>query len=344
MGKLKATQKALNSALDMSHAARMQRAQEQGFDTDVYHGTAGDFSSFTQTGSNTKARSAKEAVWLTDDPNVANGYARMAAEDAPVQKLIDDSRAAELDGNWDRAHELTVQAEELEGSGSLIDAGGQNVIPAKIRSANLMEIDAEGATMSDLDESQLYQWSQEAKAQGYEGLKINNFSDNADWGEYRPATHYAIFDPANIRSTSAAFDPANAGKNDLLGNATPEALAATAMAGAAATFLQRREEKKGKYDALRARLLDAVGKANWAAGQAMEALSMPMQGYHGLSAVAGDLTAGASLQDALMRGGTVARQPIEQTAYDLGGAVTDATGSPLAGTAVNVGVNLAEPF
>jgi hypothetical protein len=33
-------------------------------------------------------------------------------------------------------------------------------------------------------------------------------------------------------------------------------------------------------------------------------------------------------------------QPIDQTAYDMGGAVTDATGSPMAGAVVNTAVNM----
>ena len=79
-----------------------------------------------------------------------------------------------------------------------------------------MEIDAAGATMSDLDESQLLRWSQEAKEKGFDGLKINNFSDNADYGVYDPASHYLIFDRKNIRSTNAEFDPQNIDSADLL--------------------------------------------------------------------------------------------------------------------------------
>jgi GNAT superfamily N-acetyltransferase len=206
------------SPLDMAQGARTQRAAEQGFDTSrtLYHGTAGDFDSFGPGGSVTKARSAKEATWLTDDPEVAGGYARLAAEDAPVQRLIEESDRASRRGDFDTAEALTLQAEDLDLSGRLRDAGGQNVMPLRTKTQNLMEVDADGATMSDLDDAQLYKWTQEAKAQGHEGLKIMNFSDNADYGIYRPATHYAIFNPTNIRSVNAAFDPSKKDSANIL--------------------------------------------------------------------------------------------------------------------------------
>jgi hypothetical protein len=203
----------------MNPEARMQRASDQGYLPEtVYHGTAADITEFKPRqygGSVTKANSAKMGTWFSDNPDVSAGYAKMAGEDMPVQVLIDASNKAERAGQWDKANELMGQAEKLEQSGVLIDGGGQNIIPARIR-GNLFEIDAEGATMGDLDDSQLYKWSREAKKQGFDGLKIKNFSDNADYGTYTPANHYLIFDPKNIRSTNAEFDPTKADSADLL--------------------------------------------------------------------------------------------------------------------------------
>ena len=88
-------------------------------------------------------------------------------------------------------------------------------MPLRVR-GKLMEIDGEGRTYGDLTDGQLTEWATEAKKQGYEGLKIKNFSDNTDWGTYRAADHYLIFDPKNIRSVHAEFDPAKAGSADLL--------------------------------------------------------------------------------------------------------------------------------
>lgn len=217
----------MDYAGDMSTAARMRRAAKQGFDKDVFHGTAKDILRFDAAarGTNTKARSAKNAFWFTDDADTAASYAKMAAEDSPVQQLLDASMAAERRGDWDAAHDLMVQAEQLEPT--LINAGGQNVMPLKLR-GNFMQVDADGATLMDLDESQIYEWTRQARKEGFDGLQVDNLSDNADWGNYRPATHYAVFKPENIRSVNAAFDPAKADSSDILasiGNLAPYAVA-----------------------------------------------------------------------------------------------------------------------
>lgn len=121
------------------------------------------------------------------------------------------------------------------------------------------------------------------------------------------------------------------------GSATPEALAAAALAGGVTEYARRREERRGQWQALRDDLLGAVD-------QAVQAIEMPWRGYLGLTRTAGGLMAGESFSEAMMQGAQQARQPVEQTAYDLGGRVTDATGSPLLGTAVNLGVNLGGPI
>lgn len=215
-------QRQLNPNLDQSYETRMQRAREQGYLPEtVYHGTAADFDQFNPSqfgGSVTSAGSAKMGTWFSDKPSVAAGYARMAAEDAPVSNLIRQADEAGRSGDFTRQERLTLQAEELEPQ--LIDSGGQNIIPARIR-GNLMEIDAAGATMSDLDDSQLLKWSEEAKSKGFDGLKIKDFSDNADYGRYDPANHYLIFDEKNIRSKNAEFDPSKMDSADLLSSVNP---------------------------------------------------------------------------------------------------------------------------
>ena len=55
-----------------------------------------------------------------------------------------------------------------------------------------------------------------ARSEGFDGVKLTNFSDEAGYGNYNPTTHYAIFDPKNIRSRFAAFDPARKDSTDIL--------------------------------------------------------------------------------------------------------------------------------
>ena len=235
----------LEGTLDMSTDARMQRAAEQGYLPEtVYHGTAADINTFDPSaygGSVTKARSAKMGTWFSDNPDVSATYARYAAESVPVQNLIDQSNRAGRARNFDLQEKLMLEAENLELSGELIGGGGQNVVPSRIK-GNMMEVDAGGATMSDLDESQLYQWATDAKNKGFDGLKINNFSDNADYGVYMPATHYLVFDPSGIRSVNAAFDPAMRGSANLLAGA------AGATIGLSALRNIQREDEQDRID------------------------------------------------------------------------------------------------
>src|SRR5690606_17348411 len=69
--------------LPLDHANRMQRTQEIGFRANMplYHGTATDFPAFDmgQAGKVTNNPASRKAVWLTDDPTVADEFATLAA-------------------------------------------------------------------------------------------------------------------------------------------------------------------------------------------------------------------------------------------------------------------------
>jgi hypothetical protein len=199
----------MSASLPMDEASRMARADDL-FPIDAYHGTNKDFREFGARGSATKAKSAKGAHWFTEDPRTAAGYADNAA-DADVQKLIDASYAAERKGEWDKAHSLMAQAEQLEQS---TPSRGQNVIPSRL-AGRLKEVDMDGVQY-DPDDVNLTDILNTARSEGFDGVKLTNFSDEAGYGNYNPTTHYAIFDPKNIRSRFAAFDPARKDSTDIL--------------------------------------------------------------------------------------------------------------------------------
>lgn len=222
-----------SSSLPMDEASRMQRAREQGFDveTPLYHGTAVEVDAFdaAKRGGVTNARSAKLGTWLTENPQTASGYADLASQ-KPVADLIKKSEAAERAGQWDKANEYMVQAEKLEASGG---AGGQNTIPLYVR-GKMKTVDMDGVRY-DPDDHDLSGMVRAAKAEGFDGVRFENFSDEAEWGVHRPTTHVVIFDPANIRGKFAAFDPSQSGSSKLLagmggrigGQLGPPAAAAT---------------------------------------------------------------------------------------------------------------------
>jgi hypothetical protein len=86
------------ASLDMSQAARMQRAEAQGFDTDtvLYHGTKSVFDEFQNT----------RATFFTDDPGVASQYAtgvhsRAAGESPSVIPVYTKGKTLEISGEGD---------------------------------------------------------------------------------------------------------------------------------------------------------------------------------------------------------------------------------------------------
>lgn len=233
----------VSGELPMDKASRMKRAEEQGYDveTPLYHGTSADINELRATGETTGARSAKDSVWLADSPEVAASYARYAAEDKPINRILEQADMHGRLRNFDLQEELYRKAEELESSGELVNAGGQNIVQAYAKTKNPILKDVDGATMSDLDDSQLFNWLQEGREAGNDGLIIDNFSDNADWGQYIPARHVAV-QPEQVRSVNAAFDPQYKGAN-ILGNADPRLLAGIAAGGggvSAATALSNK--------------------------------------------------------------------------------------------------------
>jgi hypothetical protein len=192
--------------LPMDEVSRMARAREMEFDVDtpLYHGTATDFPAFDREsrGGATSALSARRATWMADNPDVASGYATFA-EGGPVQRLIDASNRAEIDGDYDLAEELMRQAEELEASGA--GGAGGNILPL-VANRNRLRFDAEGEKY-DASDYTLMDRVKEAQNSGYSGVQIDNFIDNADYSDWTDAAHVGIFNPRNIRSRFARFDP-----------------------------------------------------------------------------------------------------------------------------------------
>jgi len=145
-----------------------------------------------------------------------------------------------MQAQWAKQGGDLARYEELMGlSRRLADveeASGGNVLPARLR-GNYLEVDANSFSpgpeeLNDVFQSgQVNRWLDEAEKGGYDGLKILNLADDVGSTSV-PSTHYAVFDPANIRSRFARFDPRNIKSRDLLAGG---AIGAGAGLGLAAT-------------------------------------------------------------------------------------------------------------
>ena len=216
--------KAAKGVLDMATPARMQRAEDMGLDSskDWYHGTADDIQSFLKSkrGSGTQANSAKKAFWFTDDAETtARSYADHSGTTNKVAALIKEADTAERAGNWDLYDKKLQEAEELESffmGANENRLQGQNIIPTKLpKDEGLLTVDMKGESFSDGAFGGVNEALDKAKSQGYKGVKFLNL-DDAIGHSNKPATHVAIFEPQNIRSKFAKFDPAEANSTSIL--------------------------------------------------------------------------------------------------------------------------------
>lgn len=171
-----------NYDLPMDTPSRMARAQEMGFgDTPLYHGSAaeGGLTEFDMAKAGTVSTQPNEtAAFFTERPESASWFANYAHPD-----------------------------------GELVQYGGAGegfVLPSKVR-GNLTDTDFRGQEYSN-------DWMAEriarAREEGSDGVNIKGMRENMDG--YDPIDKQrAIFDPSNIRSQYARFDPRLAANSNL---------------------------------------------------------------------------------------------------------------------------------
>jgi hypothetical protein len=153
----------------------------------LYHGTTDKFDAFDPQkfgGQSSISESGGKGVWLTSSPKVADFYGDMSAVTKSNRQFP----------NWDDRSQAMAARQEI--------SKGKQVMPLTVR-GRLKEIDMAGAKYSqDMSLSKL---ADDARAEGFDGVRFRNFVDGPE-----VADHVLIFDPSNIRSVNAAFDPDNA--------------------------------------------------------------------------------------------------------------------------------------
>jgi len=213
----------LEGAMDMSTDARMQRADEGRFLPEtVYHGTRQDIPEFdvSQQVKYRKTDAPPGAFTFSSSPRVAGSY--------------------------------TGQSRSR--------AGAANIIPAKLRMQNPFVIDAANhgwsqlpvphSALNDVDPIN-YPKSQNFDRDGneriaasgkYDGVIMRNLWDSGNLKTKEVSDIYTVFDPSNIRSVNAAFDPAMRGSANLLAGA------AGATIGLSALRNIQREDEQSQID------------------------------------------------------------------------------------------------
>ena len=167
------------SSLDMGHEARMARAAEQGFDINnkLYHGTTDDFKSFdlNRSGKNDSGWYGK-GVYLTPDTDTASAY---------------------------------TQYQERDSAGRT-GVPGANVMPVYTKLKNPYYWPENKKAALTKEESQ--QIRDDLMQQGYDGVIVSNKYGDPKWAHNYETV---VFNPSDIRSKFAAFDPEKVDSSDL---------------------------------------------------------------------------------------------------------------------------------
>ena len=204
-------QRVAETALDMAPEARAQRAQDMGFTVDAYHGTKGDIPAFEARRAPKNEQMGLSGVHVAENPEFANLYADGKGGNVMPVKI---NPGKSLDGSalvMEGTPEAQILADLLKGTGrkpyfssSTMDGTGPRMA-APLQSAIDMVSQAKAEKV--------------LRSHGFDSVKYDaKYGSRGVNGMYTTAEGpaYVVFNPNNIRSRFAAFDPAKAGSNDLL--------------------------------------------------------------------------------------------------------------------------------
>jgi len=193
-----------NYDLPMDEASRMARAGDMGFDTGTpfFHGTGADFAAFSDEalGDNTKAFSSRFGHFVTSDPMVAS---RFGSDGVALPLVTQDGRY--VDGG---ALAIRHDKPRVNRLGNPVkDQDGNPVYSWKIDPHDaVFDMLKDGPASAD---PRAYVSAR--KDAGVRGLDLPGTlydGGRSNWHGYQePHNVRVMFDPANIRSKFARFDP-----------------------------------------------------------------------------------------------------------------------------------------
>ena len=164
------------------------RAKAMGFDTEVLHGTAKDFTAFdlSKAGTNTRQAGDELGIFSTSKPFLADNYAQIASK-----------------GGW---------AGRTEPENAVVyPLVGSFKNPKKYQTASEFYRDADAMAA----EQKLGQWREQLQKEGYDSVFV------------RPDLEEVVaFNPSQLRSRFAAFDPMRRNEADILAGVLPLGLLA----------------------------------------------------------------------------------------------------------------------
>jgi hypothetical protein len=205
----------LEGAMDMSQAARMQRAAEQGFDVNmpVYHGSNANIKKFL-----------KSKIGARDPGFFGSGFYFTPSKDSAMDY-------AESAANADRRGNPNVTEAFLGLKKPFIwdmSDDGADATRSALSELGIKRYSVRGDSASLSNNDEIRKFNQGLRARGYDGVIVRDEDG---------VREYVVFDPANIRSVNAAFDPTKRGSANLMAGAAGATIGLSALRN-----IQRDEE------------------------------------------------------------------------------------------------------
>ncbi len=197
------------SGLPMDIASRMQRAKEQGFKIEGYHGTGSSFPEFDRI------------AWISKSPELANEYAYMRGQLGGDPNVIPLMGRTENIFDADKLPKTVTAGKFFDEALAQAKAQGRDIDMERAKS--LLARVKEGAKTEESGPH--YQrhdfWYRPADYFGKEGGEaITKLMDDLGFGGIKMmekgSETIGIRDPSFIRSKHAAFDPAKRHSSDIL--------------------------------------------------------------------------------------------------------------------------------
>jgi hypothetical protein len=152
----------------------------------------------------------------------------------------DSNYVPEMDVPLPRIRKLYAQEQSLEEQADIgaYKDQGNNIIPVKLKLENPLIYDFKGSSFRDVTYDTLLK---EAKSKGHDGVIFKNTYDGIGIRDNKKTDVYVVFEPEQIRSRFATFDPEKTGSKDILAS-VPPVLFPLGVGAAAASYSANKEE------------------------------------------------------------------------------------------------------
>jgi hypothetical protein len=176
---------------------KIVEAETRPYNIDAFHGTGGNFQAFKLGHRGSGSRESNIGFWFTNNPAAASDFAEFAARGnganvMPVRLRLQHPFVAI---SYDEIRDLVDKFTTFARPGYEV---GYQPMHGGMRGRQIR------MTQDKVDYEGLRQWM---RAQGYDGIILRDTLVDSPDGK-TPIDQYVVFDPSQIRSRFATFDPA----------------------------------------------------------------------------------------------------------------------------------------